>query len=393
MLENDIIPKLAFMKNRLDEAEKNGLYRSVREFAPTGGAAFTHDGKRLVNFCSNDYLGLTSNQLLKKRSAEFMEKYGNGSGASRLVCGDRGYFSGIEKKISELKGKEDALVLCSGFQANISVIPSICTRNSLVVMDRLCHSSLVQGAVLSRAEIIRFRHLDLEHLSEILENADLKKYDRILVVTESVFSMDGDITSISELCSITDRYGVLLMVDEAHATGILGEKGAGLCLGHNVDIVMGTFSKALGSYGSYISGSGLLKKYLINFCTGFIFSTALPPAVLGAIDAALDLIPGMYEERKKVAVFSGILRDEFSKMGHDCGLSSTQIIPLLVGDAAEAVKLSGFLFENGVLASAIRPPTVPKGESRIRFTVTASHCEEDVELVLDLMKRWNRFGL
>ncbi|WP_027359062.1 aminotransferase class I/II-fold pyridoxal phosphate-dependent enzyme [Desulforegula conservatrix] len=390
----DHIPaRLDFMRKRLEDVEKAGLRRSVREFRPCMGARILHEGKELLNFCSNDYLGLNSNPVLQERSLEFMKAYGSGSGASRLVCGDKGYFAGIESKIASFKGKDASIIIGSGFQANISVIPAICTRESLIVMDRLCHSSLVHGAVLSRAEIIRFRHLDLSHLAEVLEKAALKKYDRVLVVTESVFSMDGDITPIGGICEIAHKLGAMIMVDEAHATGIMGEKGSGLCKNHDVDIVMGTFSKALGSYGSYVAGSQLLKEYLMNFCTGFIFSTALPPGVLGAVDAALDIIPGMDSDRKKVADFSQRIRLEFSKMGYDCGASSTQIIPVMVGQAVDATRLSDFLYANGIFASAIRPPTVPRGESRLRFTVTASHTEADIDHLCDAMKRWNRFGV
>ncbi len=390
---NKVRSKLGFMIKRLDDARNSGLYRSVREFNPLNNARISINGKELINFCSNDYLGLGSNRILQERALDFMKKYGNGSGASRLVCGDRGYFSGVESKIANLKGKQAALVIGSGFQANISAIPAICTRESLIVMDRLCHSSLVHGAVLSRAEIIRFRHLDMAHLSEILAKADSKKYDRILVVTESVFSMDGDVTQIDELCETAGRHNAITMVDEAHATGILGEKGAGLCRNHDVDIVMGTFSKAIGCYGSYIAGSSIVRDYLLNFCTGFIFSTALPPGVLGAVDAALDLLPDMDAERKKVRGYSEKLRNELSKSGFNSGKSSTHIIPAMTGDSSEALKLSDFLLENGVLATAIRPPTVPRGEARIRFTVTAAHSVDDIEFLADLMKRWSRFGV
>lgn len=390
---NKVRSKLGFMIKRLDDARNSGLYRSVREFNPLNNARISINEKELINFCSNDYLGLGSNRILQERALYFMKKYGNGSGASRLVCGDKGYFSGVESKIANLKGKQAALVIGSGFQANISAIPAICTRESLIVMDRLCHSSLVHGAVLSRAEIIRFRHLDMAHLSEILAKADSKKYDRILVVTESVFSMDGDVTQIDELCETAGRHNAITMVDEAHATGILGEKGAGLCRDHDVDIVMGTFSKAIGCYGSYIAGSSIVRDYLLNFCTGFIFSTALPPGVLGAIDAALDLLPDMDAERKKVRGYSEKLRNELSKSGFNSGKSSTHIIPAMTGDSSEALKLSDFLFENGVLATAIRPPTVPRGEARIRFTVTAAHSVDDIEFLADLMKRWSRFGV
>lgn len=390
---NKVRSKLGFMIKRLDDARNSGLYRSVREFNPLNNARISINGKELINFCSNDYLGLGSNSILQERALDFMKKYGNGSGASRLVCGDRGYFSGVESKIANLKGKQAALVIGSGFQANISAIPAICTRESLIVMDRLCHSSLVHGAVLSRAEIIRFRHLDMAHLSEILAKADSKKYDRILVVTESVFSMDGDVTQIDELCETAGRHNAITMVDEAHATGILGEKGAGLCRNHDVDIVMGTFSKAIGCYGSYIAGSSIVRDYLLNFCTGFIFSTALPPGVLGAVDAALDLLPDMDAERKKVRGYSEKLRNELSKSGFNSGKSSTHIIPAMTGDSSEALKLSDFLLENGVLATAIRPPTVPRGEARIRFTVTAAHSVDDIEFLADLMKRWSRFGV
>lgn len=390
---NKVPSRLDFMIKRLDDARNSGLYRSVREFNPLNNARISMNGKELINFCSNDYLGLASNRILQERALDFMKKYGNGSGASRLVCGDRGYFSGVESKIANLKGKQAALVIGSGFQANISTIPAICTRESLIVMDRLCHSSLVHGAILSRAEIIRFRHLDMAHLSEILAMADSKKYDRILVVTESVFSMDGDVTPIDELCKTAERHNAVTMVDEAHATGILGEKGAGLCKDHDVDIVMGTFSKAIGCYGSYIAGSSIIRDYLMNFCTGFIFSTALPPGVLGAVDAALEILPDMDMERKKVGAYSEKLRNKLSKAGFNTGKSSTQIIPAMTGDSSESVKLSDFLLENGVLATAIRPPTVPRGEARIRFTVTAAHSEDDIEFLADLMKRWSRFGV
>lgn len=335
------------------------------------------NAKRCLDFSTNNYLGLAGHPLLKQRSIEFIERYGVGSMASRLLSGNLDCFINIENKIAKLKGTEEALVLGSGYQANSSIMAALLDKDSLIILDKLCHNSLVQGARLCRAKILRFFHNDLEHLEGILKR-EASKYNKVLIVSESVFSMDGDLCDVENFSAIAKKYGALTYLDEAHATGILGKNGMGL--GHkDIDIVMGTFSKAAGSYGSYVACSKSIKNILVQSCGGLIYSTALPPSVLGSIDAALDLIPTMDKERSYLRKIIKKVRDKIKAIPDDF---DTPIIPIIVGEDIKALELQQTLMNKGFYIPAIRPPTVPEGKSRLRLSLSAAHTEEHIGKLL-----------
>jgi 8-amino-7-oxononanoate synthase len=344
-------------------------------------------GKYLDNFCSNDYLGLSQHTHLKEKAAHYLDRYGSGSTASRLICGSTSVFEHLEKKLALFKGTEDSLIFNSGFQANISVIPALTDKRSIIFSDRLNHNSIIQGVLLARCDIVKYRHNDLNDLSEHLKRAAHSDYSRKVIVTESVFSMDGDISDIQQLVHLAEEHNAILIVDEAHATGVLGEKGSGLCNGQ-VDLVMGTFGKALGGFGSYIACSAQIKHYLINCCGGFIYTTALPPAVLGAIEGALELVPGMAKERSRLHDNCHKVRASLQKSGWDTINSNSQIIPVVIGTEEETLELSAYLENNGILATAIRPPTVERGKSRIRLTLSAAHSDDQLEHLMSVFNKW-----
>ncbi len=343
------------------------------------------DGQPVINFSSNDYLGLARHPALIEGSSRYLARYGAGSTASRLVCGNYPCFTELETRLAAMKGAEAALIMNSGFQANVSLIPALVNRDSLVLADRLCHNSINQGTLLSRARLLRFRHNDLDHLRELLQRHG-QAYQRIMIITESVFSMDGDRSDLDALIEISKSHQAILLVDEAHATGVLGLKGMGLASGKDIDLIMGTFGKGLGSYGAYVACSSDMREYLINYCAGFIYSTALPPPVLGAIDAALDLVPTMERERKHLQSLAQYLRDGAKDLGLSTGNSTTQIVPIILGEDQAAMALSKWLLQHGMLAAAIRPPTVERGRARLRVTLTCQHSKEQVDRLLDAIK-------
>ena len=381
--------KYNFITSALEGRKSNHLFRSLKTVIPLADAEVEVNGRKMFNFCSNDYLGLAAHPLLKQRAIEFTERYGAGSTASRLVCGNFDCFNELEDKLARLTGHEGALVFNSGFQANVSLLPALADSDTLILSDFLNHNSIIQGCKLSRCYVNTFRHNDLDHLEDLLK-ASAGSHSRNFIVTESIFSMDGDVCDIDTLILLSEKYNSILVVDEAHATGVTGKNGMGVCSNKDVDLVMGTFSKGVGSFGAYISSNSMMRDYLINFCNGLIYTTALPPAVIGAIDAALDLIPGMEKERATLMANSDKLRNGLREMGFDTGKSSTHIIPVIIGQEKEALRLSGWLEENNVLATTFRPPTVPRGQSRIRIALTAAHDETHVDLLLDLFGRWQK---
>jgi 8-amino-7-oxononanoate synthase len=342
----------------------------------------TRGDARLIDFSSNDYLGLARHPLLAERGAEWAARLGSGSGASRLVTGTHEAHLALEAKIAAFKGKEAALLFPSGWHCNAAVLAALlkAAPDTLLFTDRLIHASLHAGAAGHRQ--IRFRHNDLGHLEELLAGYADRPGPR-LIVTESVFSMDGDRVDLARLSTIARAHDAFLYLDEAHATGVLGPEGRGLSAGVPVDLVMGTFSKAMGSFGAYVAGSRRLIDYLVNACGGFIFSTAPPPAMLGAIDAALDLVPRMDAERTRLAAHGDHLRTRLNAAGIGTADSSTQIVPAIVGAAEEALALAEALTADGLLAAAIRPPTVPAGTSRLRLALRAPHAEGDIDRLAD----------
>lgn len=366
-----IAPKLAAL-------EAAGLRRMLRAADPN-----------LIDASSNDYLGLSRHPALIERACTWTRAHGAGSRAARLVTGTSPALLDLEAKLARFKGTEAALIFATGFQLNSSVLPALFELGNqpLVFTDRLNHASLHAGC--KGLKQIRFRHNDLSHLEELLAaNLDAPGAIRF-IVTESVFSMDGDTANVPALAVLAEKHGAILYLDEAHATGVLGQQGKGLAslAPGRVPVIMGTLGKALGSAGAYVAGSRQLIDWLINRCTGFIYSTAPAPAALGAVEAALELVPGMDAERARLARMGDALRATLHAKGIDTLASTTQIVPAVVGDAADALAMAQRLREAGVLAVAIRPPTVPADSARLRFSLSAALSDAQFERVLAAVAR------
>ena len=341
-----------------------------------------HGGRRLLNLASNNYLGLAGAPELRDGAIRAVQEYGASSGASRLVTGNYALYDQLDREIAAFKEQEDAVCLGSGYAANLCVLSSLADRNTVVFSDRLNHASIVDGILLSRAEHVRYRHNDLDHLAALLsKHADVP---RKLVVTDTVFSMDGDVADLEALLPLCRDHGALLVLDEAHATGVLG-RGRGLAhalgLQDEVDVHMGTFSKALGSYGAFIAARRDIVDGVRNFGRAFIFSTSLPPAVVGASLAALAVVRGDHSRSERLMLLTSQLRGVLRRLGFDIGSSSTQIIPILLGGNEVALAARDFLMDQGVFAPAIRPPTVPEGSARLRLSLRADLEEEDMALL------------
>jgi 8-amino-7-oxononanoate synthase len=374
----------------LAASAKRGMRRALRPLAPAGPGRVTLDGRELINFASNDYLGLSRHPTVIGRANEWASRLGAGAGASRLVTGTLEAHAAVEAKVAAAKGQEAALVFASGWQLNAGVIPALLSAGggeAVVFTDKLVHASIHHGCAAAGARQHRFRHNDLDHLENLLASRGTEDARRF-IITESVFSMDGDRADVKALADLADRYGAFLYLDEAHATGVLGPRGMGLSglAPDGVDLVMGTFSKALGGFGAYVAGSKVLCDWLVNACSGFVFTTAPPPGVLGAVDAALDLVPDMDAERAALMAAADRLRAALNAVSLSTGGSTTQIVPALVGQADDALTLSAELEAAGFLVPAIRPPTVPTGTSRLRFALSAAHTPGDIDRLVDYFR-------
>ncbi len=376
-----------FIDSELRFQNETGLLRSLFPLEGSQRGVIETEGKPLVDFSSNDYLGLADHPALIEGAKKAMEKWGAGARASRLMSGDLEIHHRLESAIAALKGKEAGLLFGSGYLANTGIIPALCGRNDVIYSDRLNHASIVDGVLLSRAQFYRFRHNDLNHLEDLLKS-HRSKYRKAMIVVESVYSMDGDQAPVSGLLELREHYGAMLMIDEAHATGVFGAKGEGNISqtgAESVDVIMGTFGKALGSYGAFIAVSNRMKRFLLNRARTFIFSTALPPAVIGANLAAVKLLEEEPERRTRVCELASELRRVLKE---DLGLntpSESQIVPVMVGDSQSALSLAESLRDEGFFVKAIRPPTVPEGTARIRLSVTANHSLKDVRQLLEAL--------
>lgn len=373
----------------LAERKAADRYRSLRSVTPGSPGFVVRDGRELLDFSSNDYLGLAQHPELAKRAADWAARYGTGARGSRLVTGSLDIHLAVEHRVARFKQTESALLFATGWQANAALFPALLKLEpqAAVFADWLVHASIHHGIAAGRTKHHGYRHNDLDHLEELLEQHGRDAPARI-IVTESVFSMDGDRADLERLVSIARAHDALLVVDEAHATGVFGEGGAGLtsAMADKPDIVMGTFSKALGGFGAYVAADSEICDYLINASSGFIYTTAPPPPVLGAMDAALDLVPHMSAERDKLQSLGQQLRDGLKRLDLATGASDTQIVPVTIGSEADTLALSTALEAAGILGVAIRPPTVPAGESRIRFSLSAAHDEAHIDRLLDVMK-------
>lgn len=370
-----------FLRKRTNE----GLLRVLRPASCRKGGKIYVGDRGYIDFSSNDYLGLSSHPKLIAAAKEALTKYGAGSSASRLLSGDLDIHHELENAVARLKNKESALIFNSGYQANVGIISSFCGTGDAIFCDRLCHASIIDGIFLSGARLFRFRHNDTGHLEDILKK-ERGGFKNILIVTETIFSMDGDRPDLKALIDIKARYGCNLMVDEAHATGIYGTSGSGVVeeegFSKEVDYIMGTFGKALGSFGAYLAASKSDIDYLINKCRSFIYSTALPPAIVSANLASIKLLSEEPYRRVKLLESAKFLRGGLKAKGFDVR-GNSQIIPLVTGDNERTVAFADFLKEKGYWVMPIRPPTVPEGESRLRFSVVFEHDISVLERLFD----------
>lgn len=372
----------------LDERKKQHLLRTLKPLRPGGpGRVYINDVEYL-NFSSNDYLGLAGHPRLLEESQKALNGYGTSSSASRLMSGDLSIHHQLEEMTADFMGKEKAILFGSGYLANIGLISALCNRKDVIFSDRLNHASIVDGIRLSGAQFFRFRHNDLDHLETLLKR-ERKRFKKAFIITESLFSMDGDMASLKEMVELKERYDALFMLDEAHAVGVIGEKGAGLAekygLTKKIDIIMGTFGKALGSYGAYAAASARLIDYCINRARSFIYSTALPPSVVGASIGGIKMLAKEPARRsillEKAEYFRSLLEENSLKV-----MGNAQIVPVLVGENYAALNISKSLYENALFALAVRPPTVPAGEARIRFSITCHHSKDDLQRAADVLK-------
>ena len=377
------VSSLDWIDAELAALAAKGLRRSLEPLGSAQGPVVTVDGRPLVSLCSNDYLGLAGDARLRRAAAEAAEREGAGAGAARLVAGDLPVHGALERRLAAFKGTEAALLFGSGYHANAGVPAALVGRGDAVFSDVLNHASIVDGCRLSRAELVRYRHVDVGELEDLLGRT---KARRKLVVTDSIFGMDGDAAPLRELAAACERHGAMLYVDEAHAAGVLGPTGAGLAealgVSERVDVHMGTLGKALGSFGAYIAGSRRLVDLLVSKARTFVFTTALPPAACGAALAALDVVAGEPGRRARLAAVSSRMKVGLAALGFDVSRVVAPIFPVVLGTEQRALAASRALRERGFFVRAIRPPTVPRGTSRLRVAVTAGHTDAQVDAFL-----------
>ncbi|MDT8420681.1 MAG: 8-amino-7-oxononanoate synthase [Desulfuromonadales bacterium] len=367
------------LQKYLEELAGRGMLRSLRRIDSAQGPRVTLDGAEKLLLCSNNYLGLASHPQLVEAAVRATRDFGTGSGASRLVSGSMDLHHRLEERLAEFKGTEAALVFNSGYAANNGIIQGLLGADDLVFSDQLNHASIIDGCRLSGARVLVFGHNDMTALETLLRRESRSRKGRWLIVVDGVFSMDGDLAPLDELVRLKQRYDAWLMVDDAHGGGVLGASGRGtgefFGCSESIDLQMGTFGKAYGSFGAYLAASREIVDTLINRARSFIFSTSLPPGVLAANLAAIDLIAGAEGQRRRQQLEFN--RAQFSRILLDAGLelcgSQTQIVPILIGEPAPTMAIADQLFREGIFLSGIRPPTVPSGTCRLRATLMADH--------------------
>ncbi|MGK7345677.1 MAG: 8-amino-7-oxononanoate synthase [Candidatus Nitrospinota bacterium M3_3B_026] len=374
----------------LDRARDTGRLRSLRVLDGASGRTAVMDGREVVLFSSNDYLGLSGHPRVREAAVAAIEKSGWGAGASRLISGTRRAHTEFEEKIAGWLGKSAALFFSSGYAANVGLLTALLGKGDEVFADRLCHASILDGARFSGARLFRFAHNDPDSLERSLAKSAGRGMR--LVVTEGVFSMDGDIAPLRPIAEIAKKHGAALMVDDAHGVGLFGSGGRGTVseagVSDVVDIHVAPLGKAMGGAGAAVLGSRRLIDGLVNFSRSFIYSTAPPPAAAAAASAAIDIVSGEEGDRLREALFSNAARarDGLRRLGYDTGGSASQITPVIIGPGAAVTELGERLFDGGLFVPAIRPPTVPEGSARLRVSITSGHTEKDLEKLLELFK-------
>jgi 8-amino-7-oxononanoate synthase len=379
---------MEYLESFLAKRKAEGTLRTLSALDSRSPGAVVQQGIPYVDFSSNDYLGLSNHPELVEAARQALESYGVGTGASRLMSGDLQLHHALEEEIASFKGKENALVFNSGYQANTGIIPALVGRNDIVFADRLCHASQLDGVAMSQARLVRFQHNDMEHLRDLLERERLK-FEQALILTETVFSMDGDLAPLRHMVDLKDRYNCVLMVDEAHATGMFGHQGRGLVdaegLSGQVELVMGTFSKALGGFGAYLAASRIVTDYLVNSARSFIYSTALPATIIAANLAAIEVCKREPRRGQILLERAEEFRQAIAGAGWSVG-GSSQIIPVMVGESTDAVRYATELHRQGFRVLPIRPPTVPEGTARLRLSLCYAHTQEEVAGIVEALR-------
>ena len=388
MMENT---KTRWIEEELQNLKESGLYTHIRTLSSPQGAWLVVDGKRVLNFCSNNYLGLANHPRMRKTAEEAIEKYGVGPAAVRTIAGTMGLHLELENRLAAFKGVEAAVTFQSGFNANLGAIPALVGRGDAIYSDELNHASIIDGSRLSRAEIIRYAHCDPEDLRQVIEENQDKDFKRALIITDGVFSMDGDVAPLDRIYQVADEYGYLLMVDDAHGEGVLGKGGRGIVdhygLHGKVDIEVGTLSKAFGVVGGVVAGKRTIIEWLKQRGRPFLFSSAMTVPDVAACIAAVDLLEESTKLVDQLWDNTDYFKKEMKALGFDTGTSTTPITPIMLGEAPLAQQFSRRLFEEGVFAMAIGYPTVPQGKARIRVMISAAHTREDLKQGLEAFEK------
>ena len=374
-----------FFKEQLDSKIENHNLRTLREYCPLDAVRVKRDDKEYLMMASNNYLGLNFDTRVIEGALKGAQQYGTGSGGSRLVSGTFPLFTELERSLAKFKNTEKALVFNTGYMANVGTISAVADKNTIIFSDALNHASIIDGCRLSRGTVKTYSHCDIDELKYLLKQVD--RNTRKLIVTDGVFSMDGDIAPLDKLYELSRDYNALLMVDDAHATGTIGNghgTAAYFNLEKEIDIQLGTLSKSLGSVGGYVAGNSTIIDYLVNTSRSFIFSTALSPADIGAALCALHIIDSDPSVLERLQDNVGYMSDRLNSMGI-YATDDTPIFPILIGKNEDTLVVSNYLYEAGIIGTAIRPPTVPVGESRIRLTVTAAHSKAQIDYVCDTL--------
>jgi glycine C-acetyltransferase len=376
---------LAYLDEELDQLRREGLYRPLRVLDGEQAAHTSIDHRQVVNLSSNNYLGLTTHPLLRARALDALKAFGVGTGSVRTIAGTMAIHMELERRLAAFKRTEAAVVFQSGFTANAGTVSSLLGRDDVIVSDELNHASIIDGARLSRATIKVFAHRDVDAARRIV--AALPRHQRTLIITDGVFSMDGDLGALPALCDLADEYGCIMMVDDAHASGVFGRHGRGTVdhfdMHGRVDVQVGTLSKALGALGGYVAGSTSLIEFLYRRARPFLFSTSHPPSVAATCLAALDVLENEPEWMARLWSNTRFFKTGLQELGFNTGVSESPITPVFVGDGARAMMLSDKLFDAGVFAQGIGFPTVPQGKARVRTIVTATHTEDELQFALD----------
>jgi len=379
---------LAFLATALEEITGQTLYRRLRPIYGAQSPRVKIEGREVVLLSSNNYLGLADHPALRDAAAEALGRYGCGAGASRSIAGTMEPHKALEERIARFKGCEAALLFNTGYMANVGLLTTLVDEGDLILSDELNHASIVDGCRLSRAEVWVYRHRDMDHLEELLQRS---VHRRRLIVTDGVFSMEGTIAPLPSIRELADRYGALVMVDDAHATGVLGQGGRGTAehfgMRDKIEIQMGTLGKALGGFGAYVAGTRDLIDYLINCCRTFIYTTALPPAVAAMALAALEIVEREPQRRARLWENAGHFKAGLEQLGFDTGASETPFCPVLIGANALTMEADRRLMAHGVFLQGIRPPSVPPQRSRLRAAVMATHTKEDLDYALEALRK------